>query len=86
MLDHNNHLNRDKARNKQLMYAQKILKSNKKWYVTPTFQEIENMRTSSPHVTVKQKRPIPFDHPARLQPTIGNTIPNNILEIEVPFQ
>ena len=93
VLDHNNHLNRDKARNKQgeLMYARKFRKQTKKWDATPVkerkrysyipdlLKEIENMRTSSPHLTVKRKRPIPSDHPARLQPTIGNTIPNNTL-------
>ena len=91
VLDHNNHLNQDKARNKQgdLMYARKFRKQTKKWDVTPVkerkeysyipalLKEIENRRTSLPHGTVKQKRPIPSDHPTRLQPTIGNSIPDD---------
>jgi len=65
------------------MYAQKFQKQTKKWDATPIkerkkyryipdlVKEIETMRTSSPHPNVKQKRSLPFDHPARFQPTIG---------------
>ena len=87
VLNYNNHLNRQNAKNKEgeLMYARKFQKQTKKWDVTPVkehkkysytpdlLKEIENMRTSSPHVNIKRKRPLPSDHPARLQSTIGNT-------------
>lgn len=51
------------------MYAQKFQKQTKKWDVTPVkerkkysyipdlLKEIENMRTSSPHVNIKRKDP-----------------------------
>ena len=37
------------------------------------------MRASSPHVNIKRKGPLPSEYPARLQSTIGNTIPDNTL-------
>jgi len=48
-------------------------------YIPALLKEIENGRTSSPDLTVKQKRPLPSDYLARLQPTIENSIPDDTL-------
>ena len=90
MLDHNKHLGRNNAHNKQDqdMYAQKFRKQTKTWDVTPLkerkkfsyipeiLREIEVMRTSNPRCYVKSKRPLPPEHPARLRPNIGNSNPD----------
>ena len=90
VLDHNNHLDRDKAQNRKgkVIYARKFHKQTKKWDATPLMRDkkytyipellkdIEGLRCA-PYSGVKRKLLIPSNHPARIRASIGNTAPES---------
>ena len=94
VLDYNSHLNRDKAKNKDgvQIYNRKFCKQTKKWDVTPVLEckkyphipELMNTieleykdRDNALRVQVQS----PYDNPASIQKTIGNSQPEPTSEI-----
>lgn len=88
VLDHNNHLDRQEAHNRdgRVIYARKFRKQTKKWdaapvmnnkeytYIPQLLKEIERQRFVADSGT-KRKRLLPSNHPARIRNSIGNTDP-----------
>ena len=88
ILDHNAHLERGYARNKDgdIIYHRKYRKQSKKWdaspskqkkqykYISELLDKIERKRTDTTF-NVKTKSVLASDHPARIQRTIGHSEP-----------
>lgn len=94
MLDHNAHHEREKATNKnsEIIYNRKFRKQTKKWDATPSLEkkkyqyipdlilEIERQYTLSNN-NLKKGQPSPYDHPANIAKTIGNSQPETTKDI-----
>lgn len=88
VLDHNAHVKRDHAKNRQgeIIYHRKYRKQSKKWDVTPTLKsktfayipdiirEVEMERERN-GFKIKNQVELHSDHPARIQSTIAHTVP-----------
>jgi len=95
VLDHNAHVKRNFAKNRQgeVIYHRKYCKQSKKWDITPTLeqkkfdyipdiiQEVEREREQN-NGKIK-KNVLRSDHPALIQPTIGHTVPLPTSELAV---
>lgn len=94
VLDHNAHLNRQIAQNKQgeLMHSRKFRKQTKKWDTTPTLTKkkyeyipmlIDSVvsQRSNTSSRLKDKVVLHEDHPKRRQSTIANSEPASTSEL-----
>ena len=94
VLDHNAHLDRDKAKNKngEVIYNRKFRKQTKKWDATPSLEKkkytympdlmnrIENQHVLSTR-NLKRAQPSPYDQPNHIAKTIANSQPESTKEI-----
>lgn len=94
VLDHNAHLDRDKAKNKngEVIYNRKFRKQTKKWDATPSLEKkkysyIPDLmnRIEKQHVlstrNLKKAQPCPYDQPNQIAKTIANSQPESTKEI-----
>ena len=94
VLDHNAHLDRDKAKNKKgkVVYNRKFRKQTKKWDATPSLEKkkyayipdlmnkIEKQHVLSTR-NLKKGQPSLYDQPNHIAKTIANSQPESTKEI-----